>query len=617
MDIGALLSTDVKSQNRKLPAWGMTGLLLIYVIAAVAIFWPRAPWNSAELPNAPFSQNGTGDPVQMTWFLEWIPYALRHGLNVFHTNVIDYPQGANLADNTLTPLLGLLAMPFTLTLGPVAAFNILLRLAFALSASSMFLVLRNWCRWPAAFAAGLFYGFGPYMASQGQSHLDLVFVPIPPLIVWLFYELLVAQRRNPVKLGLWLGTLAGAQALIDPELLTMTLIVVAIGGLVAAIANRQLLGPQLQRFLKAALPGVIVFAVLCSYFAWSLLRGPGHIHGTVLPLRQLNDYRADLLGLIYPSFQWIAPVKLQVLAFNFTAHDISEESSYLGVFTVALLIYFGVKWRKDRLLLTSILLAATAFVLSLGSPLMVNARSTSLPLPEALFSHVPYLNDLLPVRFSFVVFLFTAIALGLGGDHLIDYWREKRPRDFKTQVQEICLAVTILGAIILDIPAMPFSSYTMPWPADTVRLLNVITPGSVVLTYPSPSGGANDEAMAWQADDEMRFRLIDGYATVQGGADNAVQYAPLMSPHFVQEFLFNEQGSIWYQTYPRVSKKVNQEQALCTFIRKYDVKNVVYLYVGGHSQKVRTLFLRTLGAPIRHASHPQLLIWSTSTSHCN
>ena len=78
--------------------------------------------------------------------------------DIFHTNYLDYPLGVDLANGTSVPLLGVLASPITFTLGPVAAFNILLRVAFASSAGSMFLVLRNWSRTSIAFAGGLVFG---------------------------------------------------------------------------------------------------------------------------------------------------------------------------------------------------------------------------------------------------------------------------------------------------------------------------------------------------------------------------------------------------------------------------------------------------------------------------
>ena len=128
--------------------------------------------------------------MQSIWYLEWIPFALFHGHNPFFTNFIDYPGGVNLATNTLASALGLAASPLTLILGPVATYSFLLRLALAVSATSMCFVLRSWTRWwPAAFAGGLLYGFSSYMSEQGPWHLSLAFMPIPPLIFWCLNEL--------------------------------------------------------------------------------------------------------------------------------------------------------------------------------------------------------------------------------------------------------------------------------------------------------------------------------------------------------------------------------------------------------------------------------------------
>src|SRR5487761_2308097 len=92
---------------------------LIYLTSSVMAFWPSPPWDATRLPTDYFGKYMFGDPPQMTWFLDWFPYAVSHGLNVFHTNFIDYPVGVNLANNTSVPLLGLIASPITLTLGPV------------------------------------------------------------------------------------------------------------------------------------------------------------------------------------------------------------------------------------------------------------------------------------------------------------------------------------------------------------------------------------------------------------------------------------------------------------------------------------------------------------------
>ena len=99
------------------------------------MFWPASPWNATRLPSTPFGGYGFGDPVGLTWALSWFTFALEHGLNIFHRDYLDFPGGANVINGA--PLLGLLATPITLTLGPFAAFNVLLRIAFASSAGSI------------------------------------------------------------------------------------------------------------------------------------------------------------------------------------------------------------------------------------------------------------------------------------------------------------------------------------------------------------------------------------------------------------------------------------------------------------------------------------------------
>jgi len=42
-----------------------------------------------------------------------------------------------------------------------------------------------------------------------------------------------------------------------------------------------------------------------------------------------------------------------------------------------------------------------------------------------------------------------------------------------------------------------------------------LAPGTVVLTVPYPSSGL-PQAMGWQAEDDLRFRLVSGYAIVPG-----------------------------------------------------------------------------------------------------
>src|SRR5487761_2759710 len=433
-DIGA---REHSSESR----WITVGCLSAYGVLAVAAFLPASPWNDTRLPASPSGYFGLGDPAQMTWFLAWFPYAIQHGLSLFHTNIIDYPTGVNLASNTSVPLLGLLASPITLTLGPVAAFD-----------------------------GGLLYGFGPYLVTHGQSHLNLAFVPIPPIIVWCLYDLVIAKRHSPTRMGLTIGVLAGAQALIEPELLSMLAIVVALGLVGFALysfRSPQLLRDRFARLVHAGALALVPFLIMTGYMIWWMLRGPGHVTGTVLRLANLQQYRADLLGPIFPTDQLFTPVTLAVKAFGYVGGNDTENSSYLGLAAVVLLVVFALRWRRNLVIVVSALLALVAFVLSLGSVLTIDGHATGIAMPEAVFSHVAPFNNFIPARFSFVVALFAVIALVVGSAEFARVIATPRPRTTMVRIGEVAGVATMVLAVVLMIPRVPFTTRSGPWPPET------------------------------------------------------------------------------------------------------------------------------------------------------
>ena len=142
-----------------------------------------------------------GDPAQQAWYLGWAPWALFHGHNPLFTNWMEYPQGVNLAANTEMPLLGLITAPISYVWGSVSSFSLLLWLSYPISASSCFFVLRRWTRSNLGGKRGLLYGFSAFVVAQGLGHLNLCFVPLPPLIFLALYEVLVDQKVAAAKVG--------------------------------------------------------------------------------------------------------------------------------------------------------------------------------------------------------------------------------------------------------------------------------------------------------------------------------------------------------------------------------------------------------------------------------
>ena len=134
--------SSAEAPRRRTRRWCAVAVLA-YVVLALVAFLPYGPFDASHLP-AVAGSPANGDPYQMTWFLAWFPYAITHHINIFQTTSFEYPYGANLADNTIVPLLGFIAWPITATLGPVASFNFVIRLCFATAGIVMFFVLRRW-----------------------------------------------------------------------------------------------------------------------------------------------------------------------------------------------------------------------------------------------------------------------------------------------------------------------------------------------------------------------------------------------------------------------------------------------------------------------------------------
>src|SRR5215469_14496281 len=248
----------------------IAGAGAVYFVLACLAYWPATPLDGSRLAGC-----ACGDPEQQTWFLAWTSYALTHGHNPFLTSYLHAPMGANLAINTSMPLLGVLGMPVTLLAGPVAAFNLLLRIGIAASGMSMFGVLRRYVSWwPAAFGGGLLFAFSPYLANQAVRHLFLSFVPLVPLFIPIIDDWLISRRRSPVRSGLVLGLVAALQYLISAEVLLTSAIMAVVGLAYLALRYRSAVAERVGVLLRGVAVAVPLFLLLAGYGIWMLLAGP-------------------------------------------------------------------------------------------------------------------------------------------------------------------------------------------------------------------------------------------------------------------------------------------------------------------------------------------------------
>jgi hypothetical protein len=184
---------------------------VIFGLISLAIYWPTWPGDPHRIVGCTCA-----DPTLQSWFLAWTPWALVHGHNPFFTTYMNYPQGVNLAANTLMPLLGLIAAPVTLSLGASTSFSLLMWLAFPLSGISALWVIRRWTSsTTAVVVGGALSTFSPYLVHQGFGHLNLAFVPLPPLIFYVVSRIVNNDDGRATRWGLALGGLVVAQYFIS------------------------------------------------------------------------------------------------------------------------------------------------------------------------------------------------------------------------------------------------------------------------------------------------------------------------------------------------------------------------------------------------------------------
>ena len=192
----------------------------------------------------------------------------------------NYPAGQNFGVNGSMLALGVLFMPITKLFGPVVTWNIALRLAVALSASSMCLVLRRWTTWwPAAFVGGLIYGFSAYIAYYGGTYLFLVFVPLPPVIFLLLHEILVRQHWRPGRTGALLGVVCALQFFIWSEVLAGTVVMGAIAVVLFLLVSRPQLAERRRYAGTAFAYGLGVGGLLLLFPLLFTFAGPQSIKG--------------------------------------------------------------------------------------------------------------------------------------------------------------------------------------------------------------------------------------------------------------------------------------------------------------------------------------------------
>jgi hypothetical protein len=458
---------------------------------------------------------GCGDPALFLWFFQSPATSLAHLQNPFYSTAMFHPAGINLLDQTSVLGITLPLVPVTWLFGPVASFNVASTVVPALTALTMFVVLRRWVRWlPAAYIGGLLYGFSPFvLASLEYGHLMTAALLLLPLILAVLDEILVRQQYSARKAGVALGLLLFAQFFLSAELLVVVVLLTVFSVIVLVVAvyvaDRERLRLLVPHARTALGVGVVVGAVLLAYPVLFALAGPAHLSGVVWPNIDTLDGTTRSL-LVNPVPNRTLPV---VAAYGGYEGSQLPSGSYLGWGLIIVLVAGTAVWFRDRRLWFYAFLLATCVVCSFD-------LRTGPWVPARVFAHIPLVDNILPQRFMAVGFLAAAVMVTL----ILDRVRNRLPGLVGLSGALGVGAVALAPLAVSFLPDLPFTMEAVVLPRWYTTVAPHLPAGRVLLSYPVPFSGVQ-VALAWQAVNRIAYSQAGG-AGPEGTSVRAGRAAP-------------------------------------------------------------------------------------------
>ena len=470
-------------------------VLILAGFLALAVWLLGSTWRS---PTTRTLGGALGDPGVFTWFLRWTPFAVGRHISPFYSDWLNHPTGVNLMWNTWVPLPGLLLAPLTHAFGPVLSLNVLLTLAYGLSAWSAYLAIHRYVpNHGAAAAGGLVYGFSPVMIGHAH-HPNLVLVFLLPWLFVLVDEVVVRQRWSPVWLGAVLGLVAAAQLLIGEELLVATGLLAAVLVVVLAVMCPREVPGRAGYAAAAVAVSLLVFAPLAYLPLKAQLTGPARVHSDITPEARGSS---DLLAVITPNrLSAIAPEAAIRLGDRFSG----TKEAYLGVpiLLVALAVLVA-RW-GSLVVRAGFAMLAVCLLLSLGARLRVGGRTTGVPLPWTAVEGVPLVQNMVPSRLAVFTALFAGLLLAVALDGL---WSGG---GWALRGLAVLTALVVLAALAPPGPFRARPVVATP-PFFTGGAVRALPRDGVALVVPFPRRGRTNVAMVWQAQAGMWFKMPGGY----------------------------------------------------------------------------------------------------------
>lgn len=364
--------------------------LAIYTLLGILLTWPLA----LNLTSGVIGAVGGVDAYQNAWNLWWVARALTSLRNPFYSPLLFYPDGVDLFWQPIGFSQGVLALPVTLTLGPVAAVNWIVLTSFTIGGYATFLFTRRVTgNAAAALIAGATFICSPYhMEKIIDGNLEVAAIHWLPFYAYALFLLLDSPswRRALaagalliwVSLGSWYYGLFAA-------ITTACAASIWAYGVIRTSASAQRLRCGLQQIAWGVAP-LIIWALALTPSLFALLTAG--VDETLWDMRQVQRERAaDLIDVVLPNpvhpgwgpaiRAWRNQIYPNAVIWNVALGWVALSLGLLGAFAAR---HFSWRWS---------LLALACLIFALGPELKIAGWHTGLPLPYALIQDMPVIRS--------------------------------------------------------------------------------------------------------------------------------------------------------------------------------------------------------------------------------
>jgi len=523
--------------------------LLAYVGMAFALF--GSTWRH---PTTTWVGGGGPDNVQMMWFLGWTARAIGHGQMPFLSGYLNVPLGVNMMWNVSMFFAGVVLAPFIRLTGPILAFNILTTLAPAVSAWCAYLAGTHFTgnRWAGA-AAGIVYGFSPFVMLHSMGHPYVTLLFTPPLVLVLLDEILARRRHRPALLGVGLGALVITQLFISEEVLALEAIAAAVGIATLAVIHRRGMRGRIAPIARAFGCAGLVVAALAAWPLWVQFHGPQSVHGEI-HVGTAGSFSADAADFVLPTaYQAIGPNPGKA-----GPPSGLENGAYFGVPLLLLAAIGAIAFRSKGVVRALLAAGAAGLVLMFGPRLRVHGHILLGWMPGRVVEALPILRNLIPQRAVIIVDLVAAMLLAF-----FVAWVAGGSR-----IRTLAGAAGLALVVVTLFPRVPFASTDAPaTPAFfTTAAVDAIPDGSVAVVLPI-AGSRDVRSMLWQARAGFRFRMPGGYF-IGPGPHGGAAFGPATDTFFGRVLRRVQSGGA-------VTLDASTRAHLDQDLRQWDAKTIV------------------------------------------